>query len=73
MAMSRQEALVWARDEAEAGDYLAEYDDDGLDADSDPGTRCGYDDETLDAVGRILRDRGLRLGTDDVGLVAEER
>ena len=72
MTMTRQEALAWARDEAEAGEYLAEYENDGLDAESDPGSRCGYEDETLDAVGRVLRERDLRLSTDDVGIVVEE-
>jgi hypothetical protein len=69
--MSREDALSWAR-EAESGDYLDEYEDDGLDAESDSGSRCGYDDETLDAVERVLRERGLALRADDCGLIVEE-
>jgi hypothetical protein len=70
--MSREEALAWAR-EAEAGDYLHEWEDDGLDEVSDPGSRGGYDDETLDSVEDVLRERDLTLRADDCGLVVEVR
>jgi hypothetical protein len=68
--MSRAEALAWAQD-AQVGDYLGEYDD--VDADRDPGSRCGYDDPTLDDVRRILRARGLTIETDDTGIRVEAR
>jgi hypothetical protein len=64
---SREEAIAWAR-EAEEGDCLCEWEDDGLDADSDPGSRGGYGDETLDEVERVLRERDLTLSATDVGL-----
>ncbi len=62
---------MWAKN-AEAGEYLACYEDDDLDAISDPGSRCGYDDETLDAVSAALRKRNMTLVADDVGLCAAE-
>jgi hypothetical protein len=69
--MTIGEAREWAL-ECEAGDYLVEYEDDGLDEASDPGSRCGFGDDELDAIGRILSDRGMKLEADDVGLVAVE-
>ena len=72
MAIARQEALDWAR-RAVPGDYLIEYDEAGGDADSDPGSRCGFDDEVLAAVEAELRRRDLSLVADDVGLVAAPR
>lgn len=70
--MSPNEAIIWART-AEAGDYLAEYEDDDLDDVSDPGSRCGYDDPTLDEIERVLRARDLTLCATDVGLEVQER
>ena len=70
--MNSSEAIIWART-AEAGEYLAEYDDDDLDDVSDPGSRCGFDDQTLDEVESVLRDRGLTLTATDVGLEVCER
>ena len=64
--------LAWAHT-AEAGDYLAEYDDDDLTAESDPGSRCGRDDSHLDDLRAVLRERGLALSADDRGLVAAVR
>lgn len=69
--MSRTTDMTWA-ETATTGDYLAKYDDDDLDAVSDPGSRCGRDDRTLDAIRSTLRGRGLRLVADDVGLRAVE-
>jgi hypothetical protein len=63
--MSMQEARKWAK-QAEAGEYLAEYEDV-----SDSGSRCGFGDDELDEIARILRRRDLRLVADDRGLVAE--
>ena len=68
--MTTAELGAWAR-EAEAGDYLVKYGYTGVTADEDPGSRCGYDDQQLDQVGRWLRDRGLKLTTNDVGLVVK--
>lgn len=64
--MSRAADLRWA-ETASAGEYLAEYEDDGLTAETDPGSRCGRDDSTLDAIRRVLHGRGLRLVADDRG------
>lgn len=69
--MTNAELTTWART-AESGDYLAEYEDDGLTAEEDTGSRCGYDDQQLDAVARVLRERNLRLVADDCGLVVTE-
>jgi hypothetical protein len=66
---ARPDHRAWART-AEAGDYLRTYEDSGLSAYEDPGSRCGYDDRELDETRRILADRDLRLEADDVGLVA---
>lgn len=63
--MSRAADLQWA-EPAAAGEYLAEYED----AETDPSSRCGRDDSTLDAIRRVLRGRGLRLVADDRGLCA---
>ena len=62
--------MTWART-ATAGEYLARYEGDGLDDVSDSGSRCGYGDDQLDAVGRILRGRDLCLSADDRGLRVE--
>lgn len=43
--MEAHEAIIWARS--------AEV--------SDPGSRCGYGDDTLDQIERVLRERGLTL------------
>ena len=67
--MSRATDLQWA-ETASAGEYLAEYEDDGLTAETDPGSRCGRDDSALDAIRGVLRARGLRLVADDRGLWA---
>lgn len=67
---TREEALSWARNTNE-GDYLAEYANDDLDEESDPGNRCGYDDETLDAIESVLAERSLTLRANDRGLVVE--
>lgn len=61
--------MVWAAT-CELGDYLATYDEDGLDAVSDPGSRCGRDDRTLDEIRSTLRERDLDLVADDCGLCA---
>lgn len=66
---SLTDAITWARS-AEAGEYLARYADDGLTAGTDPGSRCGYSDEQLADVERVLAKRDLRLTADDRGLVA---
>lgn len=58
---------------ATAGEYFAQFDDDGLDEMSDPGSRCGYGDDELDDLERLLNARGLTLTTDDIGLVVRER
>ncbi len=68
--MTSSELGLWAR-KAESGDYLVEYEDTGMTAEEDPGSRCGYDDQQLDQVGRWLRERGLKLTADDRGLVVE--
>lgn len=59
--------IQWA-ETVSAGEYLAEYED----AETDPGSRCGRDDSTLDAIKRVLRGRGLRLVADDRGLRAAQ-
>lgn len=68
MTKSYNEARAWAVT-AEVGDYLAKYADDDLDDVSDPGSRCGYDDETLSAIEAELGKRDLKLEANDRGLV----
>jgi hypothetical protein len=68
--MTMAEARAWAL-EASEGEYLVEYEDTGMKAEEDPGSRCGFDDQQLDELGRILRARDLKLTADDVGLVVE--
>lgn len=70
--MELQEAIEWAR-ECDAGDYLVEYSDDGLDDVSDPGSRCGFGDDELAEIERVLRGRDMTLSADDTGLAAEAR
>lgn len=70
--MTTAELGAWAR-EADEGDYLVEYEDTGMTADEDPGSRCGYDDQQLDQLKRWLADRDLALEADDVGLVVVAR
>jgi hypothetical protein len=66
--MSMQEARKWAK-QAEAGEYLAEYETDVPDS----GSQCGFGDDELDEIASILRQRDLRLVADDRGLVATHR
>ena len=49
---------------AKAGDYLARYE---LDAEDDPGSRCGLSDATIAEVKRALGS-GLTIEADDRGL-----
>ena len=70
--MTMSEAVAWAR-AAEAGDYLVEYEDTNMTAEEDPGSRCGFGDDELAEIERILRERDLSLEVDDVGLVAQEK
>jgi len=42
------------------------------DAQRDSGSRCGFGDDELDAIRRVLGKRDLLLRTDDKGLYAEE-
>ena len=65
------DACNWARHVAAAGDYLVRYVDSGRDAESDPGSRCGYGygDDELAELDRILWPRDLRLVADDLGLI----
>lgn len=37
-------AVMWARNEARIDDVLIEYDETGLSARADPGSRCGLSD-----------------------------
>lgn len=67
--MTLTDAISWART-ADAGDYLIHYEDTGLSAEEDPGSRCGFGDDELDAIRASLRGRGLTLEADDRGLVA---
>ena len=64
-------AAKWAQT-AEPGDYLRTYEDAGGSDVSDPGSRCGYDDQQLDEANRILAERNLTMQADDTGLVAVE-
>jgi hypothetical protein len=66
---SISDALTWAAS-AEDGEYLVEYEDTGMTAEQDPGSRCGYDDAELDQIRRALADRDLTLIADDRGLMA---
>jgi hypothetical protein len=69
--MDMHDARKWALT-AEAGEYLIEYDDEDCPpAEDDPGSRCGFGDDELAAIERILRDRDLTLRADDTGLCAE--
>jgi hypothetical protein len=72
MTQDFHSALEWASS-ASAGDYLITYDDTGVSHDDDPGSRCGYSDPDLAAIERDLRERGMTLRADDIGLVAAER
>lgn len=65
--MTANEAAIWART-AEPNEYLARFLNDNLDDVSDPGSRCGYGDDTLAAVEKALAARGLTLVATDVGL-----
>jgi hypothetical protein len=69
--MTMAEVGEWVRD-VEAGEYLVEYEDTGLTAEQDPGSRCGFGDDELDQISRWLGERGLKLEADDVGLVVVE-
>lgn len=65
------DASVWAKS-ATAGEYLVRYSEGDSTPETDPGSRCGYDDRELDDARRVLRSRGLRLETDDRGILAVE-
>ena len=71
-ARGHAELREWART-VNPGEYLVTYEECGLDADADPGSRCGYDDPTHDQISKWLAERNLRLDTDDVGLVVHKR
>lgn len=66
---SLTDALSWAAT-ATAGEYLVEYEDTGMTAEEDPGSRCGYDDAELHQIRRALAKRDLTLDADDRGLYA---
>lgn len=70
--MELREAIEWAQ-ECEAGDYLIEYEDCDSTPEEDPGSRCGFDDQELDAIRSVLRGRDMTLSADDRGLLAETR
>lgn len=70
--MTDNEAVIWART-AEAGEYLARYEDDDLDDVSDSGSRCGFGDDTLSEIDSVLPRRELTLTANDVGLIVESR
>jgi hypothetical protein len=67
---SISDALDWAVT-ADAGDYLVTYDDTGMTNAEDPGSRCGYGDDELDAIRHELGKHNLTLTADDRGLVAQ--
>jgi hypothetical protein len=67
---SLADALAWAR-WADAGEYLVSYEETGMTDVEDPGSRCGYSDDGLDEISRVLGQRGLTLTADDCGLVAQ--
>lgn len=54
--MTLADAFAWARSAA-AGTYLIRYEDTGLSAEEDPGSRCGFDDRELAEIGAVLRGR----------------
>ena len=67
------ELREWART-VSPGAYLVTYDESGGDDDDDPdNSRCGYDDATHDQIAKWLGERGLRLDTDDMGLIVRRR
>jgi len=68
--MSLSDALEWAA-WAAVGEYLIEYEDSGLTDEQDPGSRCGFGDDELDAIRSALSNRGLSLTADDRGLRAD--
>lgn len=76
--MRLQDAIEWAQ-ECEAGDYLVTYD--GWEAYSGTsaedtvadGSRCGFGDDELAAIERVLRDRDMTLQADDSGLAAQHK
>lgn len=63
-AMSETRLRFWAKNEAEAGAYLAKWDD----AEDDGKNLAGYSEAALDTARKLLAQRGLRLVTDDVGI-----
>lgn len=65
------DAVAWAL-VALPGEYLIRYADSEFTDAEDPGSRCGYGDEELDAIRAALRSRGLALGSDDLGLLATQ-
>lgn len=67
--MTIQELERWAMSSAKVGDYLALYEDCDEDCRREGDSRCGYSDNHLDVVKRILGSRKLMLGTNDRGLV----
>lgn len=66
-------AVLWARNEARLGDVLIEYDETGLSAGADPGSRCGLSDPALAEIDSYLAARDLRLEATDIGLVVVAR
>ena len=58
---------------AAVGEYLITYEDSGLTAEEDPGSRCGLGDDYLAEIEAELNKRGLTLEADDVGLVARNK
>ena len=70
ITMSMGELATWS-ETVTGGEYLARYEDDDLDEVSDPGSRCGYDDATLDQIRRWLGARDLTIRADDIGLCVE--
>jgi len=66
--VSLSAARAWARD-ADAGDYLIEYED--APRGSDPGSMCGFGADEIAEINEILGRRDLTLTADDRGLVAE--
>ena len=67
--MDLAEAVSWALS-CEPNDYLIAFDECGVSAEDDPWCQCGFNDEELGQITYILHLRGMRLDTDDVGLVA---
>lgn len=62
--MTLTDAIRWA-ETADPGDYLITYDETGLPAAEDPGSRCGFDDAALAEIESMLRARDLTLMADD--------